>query len=324
LDHQRQLSAAIEAVGYRADRHPVIVEANQFMSLESYLALVVVPEINELAQEYQKWEQANDLAKEITPFPKNLFMEIYDVLVTLGNAIDFIAPKFSVEAMKANVNGQFHGNFDEMREQVLNLGVGNVERNLQSIFTILLSMLKHLDIDLQTEIYVRLVNSKLEGNKPSDLFQKEPGMNVADLLAKFTHVIAALRKLRTFLKNKTGREITLEPRLVKPFKNQFLDWQKSEVVLAQLPQDFADFYTQFRDEVSWLLTAGRRKKNPLSDEKTLVIKPPNNYRDLELNLLIAGGIPLQAPAENIVFAAPANARQTQGSNATLSQTIFWF
>lgn len=316
--HQEQLSKAIISVGYRADKHPVIVEANEFMSLEQYLALVVIPEINELAQEYQDWERANDLAHEKTPLPKSLLMELYDVLVTLGNALDRIAPQFSVEAMQSRVNGQFHGDFTSMQEQVLNLGVGNIERNLESIFTILLSMLKHLDIDLQTEIYVRLINSKLEGNKPSKFYQKKPGMNVVDVLAKYKHVTTALRNLRRFLRTKTGLEVTLEPWLIKPFEEKILNWPKSGAMLAELTLDFANFQSQIRDEVAWHLTAGQGKKKQLPDKKPFAVRRPTDFNDLELILRLAGGVSIEAPESD---GDPA--LQNNPSSATLGGTIFW-
>lgn len=317
--HQEQLSKSIKETGYRADGHPVLVKANDFMSLSQYLSVVVVPEVVELEVELENWQSANDLAHgKILP-PKNLLMELYDVVVVLGNAIDRVAPKFSIEQSIFSVNGQFQGNLAPMKEQVLNLGVGNAERNLQSIFTILLSMMKHLDIDLQTEIYIKLANKKLELNKASEFYQKEPGMSEADFLAKYEHVTAALRILRKFLRQTTGQEVTLQTWITRHFSEVILNWRNSDRAITQLKQELLQFQHQVKDEVSWMLTAKKWQKSPLLELRPPVVGVFKDYNDLELKMLLAGAKPIDVPIEVL---GEASLQNTSG-NATLGKTIFW-
>lgn len=266
---EEELNVALELVGYREPQHGIIVAANNFMSLENYLA-IVIGEINELAAEYEQWKQRNEREHKKTELPKTWFMELYDVIVTLRNAREKTAPNFSIENTHFSVNGQYNGGLDSLTQQVLNLGSGNIERNFQSIFAILLSMVKHLDISLQADIYVNLVNRKLENNKESRFYQKEPGMREEDFLVKYDHVTQSLRNIRNFLRKTTGQEITLQPWITDFFVEEILDWRNSGLALVRLQQKLILFQQKIKDEMVWNTTAN------LSD--------PN----FEMKMLIAG------------------------------------
>lgn len=325
VSRQQELSETLELVGYRAPQHEVLVAANLVMSLENYLA-IVASEVQELAEQYDEWKKKNDKEHKKTPLPKNFFMELFDVIVTLGNARQRIMPNFSLEAADLRVDGQFHGSFDSLEKQVWSLGEGDIERNLKLVFTELLSLLKHLDIGLQAETYVKLTNRKLEGNKESRFYLREPGMSEAEMLLKYDHVTKALRIIRKFLRQTTGSEITLQPWMTDPFVKTILDWRSSQAALARLPQELLLFHGEIKDQVVWKLTPRKWDEVGMSKAGLLLkadrvgddLKLVSNDQNIQLKMMLAGA-KLISPPER----PKAATLQGEGSNATLGPTILW-
>lgn len=291
-NYQKELNLALKSVGYTKERHEVLTSANGNMPFSDFLDKVIIPEIEELAEENESWRKMNMFTGEQVPPPKNWIMELFDVLVTLKVALDRLAPKFSVEEQIFPVNGQFKGGFNSLKDQASNLETGNIERNFKLIFTELLSMLKHLDIDLQTKFYVDLTNAKLEANKESRFYQKEPSMSEDDIMLKYDHVTTALRLLRNFLRQRTGQEITLEPWITDFFVTEILDWRNSEKAMARMRQQLLAFQQKITDEV--LLELNNFKKS----SKPSIPSIPN----FKIKMLIAGAKPLQSWSSNATLA----------------------
>lgn len=315
--NQEQLANLLYLVGYRHEFHPILVEANYVMSTSKLLDLLI-DEIDECAIEYKKWRQHNDEAHQETKISKLAMLEFIDVNVFLKMLIERLLPNFSIEDINLRVNGQFGGDFKSLKEQALSLADGNVERNFTSFVIEELSLLKHVNVELQANLYAELVNAKLADNKESLFYQKEPGMSEADVLAKYEHVTAALRTLRNFLRKATGQEVTLQSWMTKPFSDLILNWRNSKMATAQLNQEIIQFQHQIKDEVYWMLTAKKGQKSPLPEWRSPVVGQFNNYNDLELKMLLAGAKLIDVKPE-----AKGKALQNRSSNATLGQTIFW-
>lgn len=296
-DRQQDIAWLEKNLGYPKETHPVIYESNMFATELSFLLDLAVKEITELEQE--------EIASE------GWVMEFEDVMVFLRTILSCIAPSFSVEAAELHVNGQFHRgqirekklDLSHLKEQALNLGEGNPESNVKHFLTSLLSMLKHLDIDLQIEVHAGVLQDKLNKNKEDKYYRKEPGMTLSDVADKYTHVTQALREIRNFLKRTTGQEIVLQPWITEFFATEIMDWRQSEVALKRLKQKFTLFQQKIKDEAVWQKTAlpmGKQDQN------------------LQLKMLLAGAVPLAMPVEMDA------ALQDSAHNATLShKTIFW-
>lgn len=299
--NQQQLHVLFESVGYRSSSHPVLVAANErSMSLKHFLALTV-DEVEEKAVEYQKWQAANDLMHKKTVPHKDLLMEFVDVLVMLRSARKRVAPGFSVEKTIFSNRDKPRADFDLIERQILSIGEGNPEHNFKLLFNEFLSLLKHLDVGLQAEVYAKLMNDKLNKNREARFYQKEPGMSEVDILAKYEHVTASLRILRNFLRKATGQELTLQPWITDFFVEEILDWRNSKLAMVRLQQKILLFQQQIKDEMVWETTAN--------------IRDPN----FETKMLLAGAKLINNPNPE----AKGKALQNSSANATLGKTIFW-
>lgn len=316
--NQENLDNLMRLVGYRKESHPVLMEANNVMPISTLLKLLI-DEIDETAIEYKKWCQHNDEVHQETKIPKLAILEFIDVNIFLKMIIGRLVPNFSIKDINSKVNGQFRGDFDSLIDQAFSLADGNVNHNLTLFVTEELSLLKHVNVELQADYYAKLVNKKLLGNKASEFYQKEPGMSEADILAKYEHVTAALRILRKFLLQATGQEVTLQPWITKPFSELILNWRNSEMATAQLKQELLQFHHQVKDEVSWMLTAKKMQENPLPEGRQSVVSAFKNYNDFELKMLLAGAKLISSPNSG----EKDKALQVSSANATLGQTIFW-
>lgn len=314
-DGQELLAQLMDGVGYQAadkdDRplHPLIIKHNQIASKPEYMVDLILGELDELAQEH-----------EYQPFSLEWWFELADKIVTLKSARDRFAPTFSIREITPAVNGQWKGDFRSLREQVGNLTEGNPHRNFQHIITELLSMLKHLDVGIQSKVYLRLssliakLNDKLEKNKESKYCQIEPGMNDADVYNKTIHVFLAFRKIRKFLKEVVGQEQMLQPWITAFFEAEIMDWRHSEQALARIDQKLPLLRANMRDSLAWLLSAqpdGKSKKQlTLTVHQTQLQHgvlhgnlPKKSQQKLELQLMIAGAVPLSTASPEKTAAA---------------------
>lgn len=297
-NHRNRLK---RGVGYQKETHPVLLATDKTSSLESVI-LYTLSEIDELETEYFALMDVSKRKKEEFLIPKQFMMEFVDFIVMLKIIISKLDAKFSTEETIFSINGQFKGDFSSLKEQTLNVGEGNAKRNLELILSEALSLLKFLDIKLQGDLYVGLMNNKLQLNRESRFFQLENGMNEADVIDKTNHVFKSLRLLRHYLLDSLGIEGTLQPWITDFFATEILDWKNSEQAIERLKTKIDFFKLKIKDELSWSLT-GKIE----SDEF------------LEMKMLIAGATLIKNTDHKKSLSL-----QTQAANATLAEeTVFW-
>lgn len=165
-----------------------------------------------------------------------------------------------------------------------------------------MSLLKFLNIKLQGDLYVSLMNNKLQLNREARFFQLEEGMNETDVIDKSNHAFKALRLLRYHLLDSLGIEATLQPWITDFFIEEISDWKHSEQALDRLKLKIDLFKLKMRDELSWSLTGQFA---------------PDKF--LEMKMIIAGAKLIKN--DNSM---PSLSLQNQVSNATLAEgTVFW-
>ncbi|HPS40386.1 MAG TPA: hypothetical protein PLQ50_00055 [Candidatus Woesebacteria bacterium] len=311
MRNQEQFATLFETIGYRKKEHPVLVIAN-IEEPQDGLLKTALDELEEWEDEHHKLQVNSEQAHKHLPPPKSWWLELTDFMVMLRVIKYRMGPSFSLTEGDFPVNGQFKGDFSSLKEQTVNLGEGDVAHNLELLFTEIMSLVKHLDINVQADLYARLVNAKLFLNKEARFFQIEPSMNELDIINKRDHTFKALRFLRNFLFETTGVETTLQPWITEFFKEEILDWQHSATALDQMQQKLPLFQRKIKDELVWHLTA-----QPQTDEF------------LELKMMIAGaqlvGVKKAANDESKTDIDPnPPALQNQSAGATLAETtIFW-
>lgn len=298
---QQEGLARLFEVGYTDKTHPVLILANQLAS-PTALINYTLTEVKEWEVEQEKLEQSREEKKKRLPPSKELLLEFADFIVMLQILKRKLNLRFSVEeTIFAKVNGQFHGDFSQLKEQTLNLTEGNILKNFESLFTTLFSFVKQLGPDFQGEFLARLVEAKLFANREPRFFQLEPNMTEEDVLAKNNHTFEALSIIRGFLKNQVGYEIALQPWITNFFKEEILDWRNSRVSLQKLKAKLALFRQQVGNEVAWNITGGLNSSDSL----------------LQLKLAIAGGVEVGSSRAQAVL-------QNNTANATLGRgTVFW-
>lgn len=298
---QQEGLARLFEVGYTDETHPVLILANQLAS-PTALINYTLTEVKEWEVEQEKLEQSREEKKKRLPPSKELLLEFADFIVMLQILKRKLNLRFSVEeTIFAKVNGQFHGDFSQLKEQTLNLTEGNILKNFESLFTTLFSFVKQLGPDFQGEFLARLVEAKLFANREPRFFQLEPNMTEEDVLAKNNHTFEALSIIRGFLKNQVGYEIALQPWITDFFKEEILDWRNSRVSLQKLKAKLALFRQQVGNEVAWNITGGLKSNDSL----------------LQLKLAIAGGVEVGSSRAQAVL-------QNNAANATLGRgTVFW-
>lgn len=298
---QQEGLARLFEVGYTDKTHPVLILANQLAS-PTALINYTLTEVKEWEVEQEKLEQSREEKKKRLPPSKELLLEFADFIVMLQILKRKLNLRFSVEeTIFAKVNGQFHGDFSQLKEQTLNLTEGNILKNFESLFTTLFSFVKQLGPDFQGEFLARLVEAKLFANREPRFFQLEPNMTEEDVLAKNNHTFEALSIIRGFLKNQVGYEIALQPWITDFFKEEILDWRNSRVSLQKLKAKLALFRQQVGNEVAWNITGGLKSNDSL----------------LQLKLAIAGGVEVGSSRAQAVL-------QNNAANATLGRgTVFW-
>lgn len=298
---QQEGLARLFEVGYTDETHPVLILANQLAS-PTALINYTLTEVKEWELEQEKLEISREEKKKRLPPSKELLLEFADFIVMLQILKRKLNLRFSVEeTIFAKVNGQFHGDFSQLKEQTLNLTEGNILKNFESLFTTLFSFVKQLGPDFQGEFLARLVEAKLFANREPRFFQLEPNMTEEDVLAKNNHTFEALSIIRGFLKNQVGYEIALQPWITDFFKEEVLDWRNSRVSLQKLKAKLALFRQQVGNEVAWNITGGLNSSDSL----------------LQLKLAIAGGVEVGSSRAQAVL-------QNNAANATLGRgTVFW-
>lgn len=298
---QQEGLARLFEVGYTDETHPVLILANQLAS-PTALINYTLTEVKEWELEQEKLEISREEKKKRLPPSKELLLEFADFIVMLQILKRKLNLRFSVEeTIFAKVNGQFHGDFSQLKEQTLNLTEGNILKNFESLFTTLFSFVKQLGPDFQGEFLARLVEAKLFANREPRFFQLEPNMTEEDVLAKNNHTFEALSIIRGFLKNQVGYEIALQPWITDFFKEEILDWRNSRVSLQKLKAKLALFRQQVGNEVAWNITGGLKSNDSL----------------LQLKLAIAGGVEVGSSRAQAVL-------QNNAANATLGRgTVFW-
>lgn len=298
---QQEGLARLFEVGHTDKTHPVLILANQLAS-PTALINYTLTEVKEWEVEQEKLEQSREEKKKRLPPSKELLLEFADFIVMLQILKRKLNLRFSVEeTIFAKVNGQFHGDFSQLKEQTLNLTEGNILKNFESLFTTLFSFVKQLGPDFQGEFLARLVEAKLFANREPRFFQLEPNMTEEDVLAKNNHTFEALSIIRGFLKNQVGYEIALQPWITDFFKEEILDWRNSRVSLQKLKAKLALFRQQVGNEVAWNITGGLNSSDSL----------------LQLKLAIAGGVEVGSSRAQAVL-------QNNTANATLGRgTVFW-
>lgn len=304
MGNQEQLAILYQGVGYKSTTHPLISESDPLSPAANFIE-PTLGELEELKAEHQNFLLASDRVRSPLQPNKNWCMELADFLVMLKVLQEKIAPKFSVEEINSSVNGQFNGSFQSLHEKTINIMDGNVDRNFESIFVELLSLLKHVDLNLQAELYVFLTNTKLQLNREARFFQPEPGMNEADVIYKHDHAFKVLRLLRNHLLEDLDIEATLHPWITDFFVTEILDWKNSAEALDRLKDKITAFKLKIKDELSWSLTG----------------QPENKVPDdfLEMKMLIVGARPIKntKPPQSLSL-------QNQAANATLAgATVFW-
>lgn len=298
-----QMTVLFDQVGYTEKTHPALLAANDISSLESLL-LYTLGELVELKEAHEQLQIASDLAHEKLQPPKNWWLEFADFIVMLKIINVKTGNNFSMHEGSFSVNGQFRGSFDSLEEQTVNLGEGDVVANFETLFTELMSLVKHLGVDLQGDLYTRLINEKLFSNRESRFFQIEPNMSEVDIINKNNHVFKALRLLRNFLLEATGEEMPLETWITDFFEEEILDWRGGAVTLQKLEQKIAFFRIKIKDELAWSLTGAQTK---------------NRDPFLEMKMMIAGGKLVKPQGE-----VGRQALQTDAYNATLAGTTFFW
>lgn len=298
---QQEGLARLFEVGYTDETHPVLILANQLAS-PTALINYTLTEVKEWEVEQAKLERSREEKKKKLPPSKELLLEFADFIVMLQILKRKLNLRFSVEeTIFAKVNGQFHGDFSQLKEQTLNLAEGDILKNFESLFTTLFSFVKQLGPDFQGEFLARLVEAKLFANREPRFFQLEPNMTEEDVLAKNNHTFEALSIIRGFLKNQVGYEIALQPWITDFFKEEILDWRNSRVSLQKLKAKLALFRQQVGNEVAWNITGGLKSNDAL----------------LQLKLAIAGGVEVGSSRAQAVL-------QNNAANATLGRgTVFW-
>ena len=147
--YEELLAEIYYQVGYQATdkdgrpEHPLIEVHNQIAISPENLLLLAFEELLELEEQHERF------------LTKDWWKEWADILVFLRSFQRRLAPKFSVEETIFSVNGQYTGQFQSMKEQLVNLSSGNIEHNLKFFITEILSMLKHLDQETQVKIYLK-------------------------------------------------------------------------------------------------------------------------------------------------------------------------
>lgn len=295
-----QMAILFDRAGYTRDSHPAIIAANDVSSLESLL-IYTLGELIELSAEHERLLIASDAAGEKLQPSKQWWLEFADFIVMLKIINDRTGSKFSVEETSFSVNGQFKGSFDSLAEQTVNLAEGDVGRNFDFLFTELMSLVRHLNVDLQGELYARLINAKLFLNREMRFFKIEKGMNELDVINKNNHVFKALRLLRSFLMEATGEEMTLQPWITDFFQDEISDWRNSDFALESLRKKIAIFKIKIKDELAWSLT-GRNTGDEF----------------LEMKMMIAG-----AKLIAVNTSDEQSTLQSRSANATLGTTVFW-
>jgi len=301
MTSQQEGLARLFEVGYTDETHPVLILANQLAS-PTALINYTLTEVKEWEVEQEKLEQSREEKKKRLPPSKELLLEFADFIVMLQILKRKLGLRFSVEeTIFSRVNGQFHGDFSQLKEQTLNLAEGDILSNFESLFTTLFSFVKQLGPDFQGEFLARLVEAKLFANREPRFFQLEPNMTEEDVLAKNNHTFEALSIIRGFLKNQVGYEVALQPWITDFFKEEILDWRNSRETLQKLRAKLAIFKQQVGNEVAWNITGGLKSNDSL----------------LQLKLAIAGGVEVGSSRAQAVL-------QNNAANATLGRgTVFW-
>ncbi len=295
-----QMTKLFDQVGYTKETHPALIAANSISSLES-LVIYTLGELLELIAQHENLLIASEQAHQKLAPPKSWWLEFTDFIVMLKIIDEKTGHQFSMSEANFSVNGQFRGNFDSLKEQTINLGEGNVARNFELLLTELMSLVKHLGVDLQGDLYARLINAKLFLNREARFFKLEPKMTEAEIIAKNNHVFQALRLLRNFLLEATGEEMTLQIWITDFFAAEILDWRHSQAALARLSEKINSFKLKIKDELAWSLTA-----NPKEDPF------------LQMKMMIAGAKKISGGKES-----DKATLQASSSNATLGTTVFW-
>lgn len=298
---QQEGLARLFEVGYTDETHPVLILANQLASPISLINYTLT-EVKEWGVEQKNLDSAKESQKKKLPPSKELLLEFADFIVMLRILNKKLGIGFSVEdTIFSKVNGQFHGDFSQLKEQTANLAEGNILNNFESLFTILFSFVKQLGPDFQGEFLARLVEAKLFANREPRFFQLEPNMTEEDVLSKNNHTFEALSIIRGFLKNAVGYEVALQAWITDFFAEEILDWRNSRQALQKLRTKLLSFKQQVGNEVIWNMTGGLNQDSPL----------------LQLKLAIAGGVELGSAKSQAVL-------QNNTANATLERgTVFW-
>lgn len=300
--NQMEVARLLRTVGYDKEEHPIIFESNNHLgSLESLLILTY-KEVVELEYEFILWRSDCDKSQQRQEPNKAMIAELVDVLVFLRSVTLSTGVNFYLEDRIISVNGQFNGSFDSMKKQIFNLGEGNMARNLELLYTEILSLLKYLDVNLQASTYAQvgeMVNIKLRRNKESHLYQREPGMNEADVWAKYVHVTQALRDLRDIFCKSHGQDVLLYPSITKFFEQEILGWRKSADSLAKLHQKIPLYKEQVRKKLALVKMPretdeefGQRAMDKMAWEMTVRPAGSENNSFFQHELIVAGGVPL--------------------------------
>ncbi len=298
---QQEGLARLFEVGYTDETHPVLILANQLASPTSLINYTLT-EVKEWEVEKKELQLDSERQHQELPPSKELLLEFADFIVMLRILNKKLGKRFSVEeTVFSRVNGQFKGDFTQLKEQTLAIAEGNVLRNFELLFTTLFSFVKQMGPEFEGEVLARLVEAKLFANREPRFFQLEPGMTEEEVLAKNNHTFEALSIIRGFLKNAVGHEVALQTWITDFFVEEVLDWRNSAVALQRLRAKLVIFRQQVGNEAAWSLTGGLQQDSP----------------HLQLKLAIAGGVLVGSAKSQAVL-------QNNTANATLGRgTVFW-
>lgn len=261
-----------KGLGYNTTTYPIMVKAYKLKSC----AALIEPTLDELAEleaeQKNLSEQSRHSGEEILP-SKAWWSEFADVVVMLKVIQEIFALKrkttiFSAEEIVFSVDGQFKGSFKSLHEQISGIQEGDLNHNLKLIYSELLSLLKHVNVNLQGLALRRLTNTKLALNRETRFFQLEDGMTDTEIFEKNKHVFACLRLLRNEFFKQHGLELTLQPWITNFFYEEILDWHHSDQALIRLKAKIELFKEELKNQIFRQLTDNTVGK---SDSMTLLM-----------------------------------------------------
>ncbi len=223
----RGVLSRLNTPGYPQETHPALRQLNLELTDMPVLVSWLIGEILE-------WKE-NVEAGEIN---HEWWLELFDVLVFLELILtklgDSQRARVFDQVQATHINGQFT-DFDQLVEMAQGIESGaDPAASVAGLTMSVLSLLNHLQLELQVDFYHRLLQEKLFANRHARFFQIESGMSVQEILLKTEHVLRALRLIRDLLEKRCGKKVALRPWITDFFEPEIMDWRNSALALEQI------------------------------------------------------------------------------------------